>query len=82
MRVTKIDQAAGFVEGRYPPDFLEKEPKVNSNENFRFRVRELDWLVKTNQLRVGGDYYFNNDHGSSFLEAFPEGYGPEEVYKH
>jgi len=77
MKVTKIDEATGFVEAKYP-DSLVSKYEAKPDAKFRFRVRDLEWLVKKNQLREGGEYYFNNGHGSSFLEAFPEGYGPED----
>lgn len=76
MTVTNIDTTTGWVQGKYTNDLVDKggaDPKVE----FKFLVRDLDWLVSKNLLVKGHDYFFVNGGGSPFLEPFPEGYGIE-----
>ena len=75
LEITKIDQATGWVSGKYPQDLIDKgggEP-----EDYRFLVRNLDWWVSKNLLQEKKVYFFVNNNGSPFLEPFPEGYGIE-----
>jgi hypothetical protein len=76
MQVTDINTTTGWVTGKYTQDLVKKYG-ASPDAEFKFLVKSLDWLVSKNLLRKDGVYYFNNGHGSPFLEAFPEGYGPE-----
>jgi hypothetical protein len=77
MKVTNIDQTTGWVTGKYPEGLIKKDKSANPTKEFNFFVRDFDRLVAKNLLRVGGEYYFNNAHGSPYLVVFPEGYLPD-----
>jgi hypothetical protein len=64
------------VNGKYPADLI-KDAGADPDKVYTFQVRDLAGLMSRDLLVKGHTYYFNNDHGSPFLEPFPEGYGPE-----
>jgi hypothetical protein len=76
MMVTEITPGSPWVKGKFPEDQIVNR-KADPTKEFSFLVRELDWLVSKGLLLKGHTYYFNNGHGSPFLEAFPEGYEPD-----
>jgi hypothetical protein len=65
LKVTHIDAASNEVKARMGRGGYE------TNEEFSFRVKDIDKLVATNQLKVGDDkHIFGSLSGSPYLELY------------
>lgn len=68
LKVTEIDAERNWVTGI---DLRNKSSK--------FRVRDIEMLVRTNQLNVNNEYLFSGVSNSPYLELYPEKAVPDDL---
>ncbi len=81
LKVTHIDAASNEVKARagrlYEKSILSSEKigygEESKEEEFSFRVKDIDKLVSTNQLKTDNVYIFSSFSGSPYLEFYTAG---------
>lgn len=79
LKVTHVDAANNEVKAKagrfYDTNFLSSEKigygEESKDDEFTFRVKDIDKLVATNQLKAGDEkYMFTSHSGSPYLELY------------
>jgi len=81
LKVTQIDAAANEVKAKagrfYDMNILSSEKigygEESKESEFSFRVKDIDKLVNTNQLKTDNVYIFSSSSGSPYLELYTLG---------